>query len=160
MRKVLELVHRGITWLVAAGFLAIFLIYVIQIVNRYLFGDTWLWAPDLARLLFVWMVFLGATALYHQKGHLAVEFLLHRMPARRRSLAELASELMSAGFFLLLAVKGWEIALRRMRVPFDTWDLPTGYAYAAAPVCAFIMLAVTLDRLFDRLRPPKPEEKP
>jgi len=41
-----------------------------------------------------------------------------------------------------------------MRIPFDTWDLPTGYAYMAVPICGAIMTAVTLVRmgeyLFDR----------
>jgi TRAP-type C4-dicarboxylate transport system permease small subunit len=34
-----------------------------------------------------------------------------------------------------------------MRIPFDTWDLPTGYAYVAIPICGAIMIAVTLVRM-------------
>jgi TRAP-type C4-dicarboxylate transport system permease small subunit len=39
-----------------------------------------------------------------------------------------------------------------MRIPFDTWDLPTGYAYMAVPICAAIMIIVTLVRMAEYLR--------
>jgi TRAP-type C4-dicarboxylate transport system permease small subunit len=39
-----------------------------------------------------------------------------------------------------------------MRIPFDTWDLPTGYAYIAVPICGAIMIIVTLVRMAEYLR--------
>jgi TRAP-type C4-dicarboxylate transport system permease small subunit len=152
MRPLLDTIHRTVKWLVGMAFLAIFALYVVQIVLRYLFGATWLWAPDLVRLLFVWTVFLGATALYRSSEHLSVDFFVQGLGPQSKRALGLATEAMSAAFFLLLVVKGWEIAEKRMRVPFDTWDLPTGYAYAAAPVCAFFMLLIALDRIYTRLR--------
>jgi TRAP-type transport system small permease protein len=153
MRPLLDIVHLAAKWLTGTAFLAIFALAVVQIILRYVVGATWLWAPDLMRLLFVWAVFLGATALYHSGEHLGVDFFVEKLGARSLSALGLATETASAAFFLLLVVKGWEIAEKRMRVPFDTWDLPTGYAYAAAPVCAFLMLLIALDRIATRLRP-------
>lgn len=152
MRPLLDAVHNTAKWLTGMAFLAIFVLAVVQIILRYVIGDTWLWAPDLMRLLFVWAVFLGATALYHSEEHLGVDFFIQRLGPRSRRILGLATEAASAAFFLLLVVKGWEIAEKRMRVPFDTWDLPTGYAYAAAPVCAFLMLLIALDRIVTRVR--------
>ena len=152
MRALLDTVHLAAKWLTGMAFLAIFALAVVQIVLRYVIGDTWLWAPDLMRLLFVWAVFLGAAALYHSGEHLSVDFFIEGLGPRSRRALGLATEAASAAFFLLLVVKGWEIAAKRMRVPFDTWDLPTGYAYAAAPVCAFLMLLIALERIVTRCR--------
>ena len=153
MRALLDTVDRAVKWLVGMAFLAIFALSVVQIILRYLIGETWLWAPDLTRLLFVWAVFLGATTLYRAGEHLSVDFFIQGLGRRSQQVLGLVTEAAAAAFFLLLVVKGWEIAEKRMRVPFDTWDLPTGYAYAAAPVCASLMLLIALERLVTRLRP-------
>ncbi|MFS8085577.1 MAG: TRAP transporter small permease [Acidobacteriota bacterium] len=152
MRALLDTVDHAVKWLVGIAFLAIFALSVVQIILRYLIGETWLWAPDLMRLVFVWAVFLGATALYRSDEHLSVDFFIQRLAPRSRRVLWLATEAASAAFFLLLVVKGWEIADKRMRVPFDTWDLPSGYAYAAVPVCGFLMLLIALERIATRLR--------
>lgn len=152
MDRLLDAIHRAAKALCGAAFMAIFVLYVLQIVLRYLFGATWLWTPDLMRLLFVWAVFFGATALYHTSEHLTVDIFVQRLSPFARRTFGLAIDAASATFFLLLIVKGWEIADKRMRVPFDTWDLPTGYAYAAAPVCAFLMLLIAFDRIAKNLR--------
>jgi TRAP-type C4-dicarboxylate transport system permease small subunit len=34
-----------------------------------------------------------------------------------------------------------------MRISFETWPVPTGYAYLAVPVSAAILLAFALERL-------------
>ena len=159
MRPLLDTINLAARWLTGMAFLAIFGLSVVQIILRYVIGDTWLWAPDLMRLLFVWAVFLGATALYHSGEHLGVDFFVEHLGKRARRVLALATEAASAAFFLLIVVKGWEIAEKRMRVPFDTWDLPTGYAYAAAPVCAFLMLLIALHRIGTRLRPGASKEE-
>jgi TRAP-type C4-dicarboxylate transport system permease small subunit len=50
-------------------------------------------------------------------------------------------------FLVVLFLKGIEVTKVRMRIPFDTWDLPTGFAYIAVPICSAIMTIVTLIRV-------------
>ncbi|MBL6945491.1 MAG: TRAP transporter small permease [Rhodospirillales bacterium] len=147
IRTWLNLLAQCIGWLTGSLFLAIFCLYVVQITLRYVVGDTWLWTPDFVRFLFIWGVFLGATVLYAAKGHLTMDFFVRNLAPRNKEILDLCIDLASAAFFVLLIIKGWEIAAKRMRIPFDTWDLPTGYAYAAAPVCSALMLLFALDRI-------------
>jgi TRAP-type C4-dicarboxylate transport system permease small subunit len=60
-------------------------------------------------------------------------------------------DLMTLIFLAVLVLKGVEVTKVRMRIPFDTWDLPTGYAYVAVPVCGAIMIIVTLIRMAEYL---------
>src|SRR5215475_13474860 len=46
--------------------------------SRYVLRSTFTWYDEIARLLFVWMVFLGAAVGVRQTGH----FQLHELPAR------------------------------------------------------------------------------
>ncbi len=151
-RSPLTVLAQGLGWLTGSIFLVIFFLYVMQIALRYLWGATWLWTPDFIRFLFVWGVFIGATVLYAAQGHLTMDFFVRNMAPGKRRVLDLGIDIASAAFFVLLIVKGWEIADKRMRIPFDTWDFPTGYAYAAAPVCGALLLVFALDRIVAAIR--------
>lgn len=142
----------SLEWFTGTLFLALFLLNILRIFLRYFLGVAWLWEPDFSRLLFIWIVFIGATVLYVGKGHLVVDFFLTRMQPKTRERMHFMIDLMTVIFLGVLVLKGIEVTKVRMRIPFDTWDLPTGYAYLAVPICGAIMIIVTLVRMADYLR--------
>lgn len=145
---------RGLEWLTGTLFLALFLLNILRIFLRYFLGVAWLWEPDFSRLLFIWIVFIGATVLYVGKGHLVVDYFLNRMKSKVRERMHFTIDLVTTIFLAILVLESIEVIKVRMRIPFDTWDFPTGYAYMAVPICGAIMIAATLVRmagfLFDR----------
>jgi TRAP-type C4-dicarboxylate transport system permease small subunit len=137
----------SLEWFTGTLFLVLFVLNILRIFLRYFLGVAWLWEPDFSRLLFIWIVFIGATVLYVRKGHLMVDFFLTRMKSKTRERLHLMIDLMTTIFLAILVLKGIEVTKVRMRIPFDTWDLPTGYAYMAVPICSVIMILVTLIRM-------------
>ena len=141
----------SLEWFTGTLFLALFLLNILRIFLRYFLGVAWLWEPDFSRLLFIWIVFIGATVLYVGKGHLMVDFFLNRMKSKTRERMHFIIDLVTTLFLFVLVLKGIEVTRVRMRIPFDTWDLPTGYAYLAVPICSAIMTVVTMIRMADYL---------
>lgn len=152
MRIVTRLLD-AVAWLVehalAVGFATLFAVTILNIVLRNVAGIAWLWIPGFSRLLFVWLVFLGVAAATRRSEHLVVDFFHQRMPPKLRRLATGAIDLVLLPFYGMLFVYGREVARVRMRIPFDTWQVPTGYAYLAVPVAAVILIAFTLERLMN-----------
>ena len=142
----------SLEWVAGALFLALFVLNTLRIFLRYFLGIAWLWEPDFSRLLFIWIVFIGATVLYVRKGHLVVDYFVNRMQQKAGERMHFMIDLMTVIFLVVLVLKGTEVTKVRMRIPFDTWDLPTGYAYMAVPICAAIMIVVTLVRMGDFLQ--------
>ncbi len=134
----------SLEWFTGTLFLALFLLNILRIFLRYFLGVAWLWEPDFSRLLFIWIVFIGATVLYVGRGHLVVDYFLNRMQPKTRERTHFIIDLTTVIFLVILVWKGIEVTKVRMRIPFDTWDLPTGYAYMAVPICSAIMIIVTL----------------
>ena len=143
---------ESLEWFAGGLFLLLFLLNILRIFLRYFLGIAWLWEPDFCRLLFIWIVFIGATVLYVGKGHLAVDYFLNRMKSKARERMHFLIDLITVIFLAALVLKGIEVTKVRMRIPFDTWDLPTGYAYMAVPICSLIMIIVTLVRMTEYLR--------
>jgi TRAP-type C4-dicarboxylate transport system permease small subunit len=142
----------SLEWFTGTLFLALFLLNILRIFLRYFLGVAWLWEPDFSRLLFIWIVFIGATVLYVGKGHLVADYFLTRMQLKTRERMHFMIDLMTVIFLVVLVLKGIEVTKVRMRIPFDTWDLPTGYAYIAVPICSAIMIIVALVRMAEYLR--------
>ena len=141
----------SLEWVAGTLFLALFLLNILRIFSRYFLGVAWLWEPDFSRLLFIWVVFIGATVLYVGKSHLVVDYFLHRMQPKTRERMHFVIDLTTTVFLVVLFLKGIEVTKVRMRIPFDTWDLPTGYAYVAVPICGAIMIIVSLVRMAEYL---------
>jgi TRAP-type C4-dicarboxylate transport system permease small subunit len=141
----------SLEWFAGALFLALFILNILRIFLRYFLGVAWLWEPDFSRLLFIWIVYIGTTVLYFGKGHLMVDYFLNRMSPKDRKRMHFIIDLTTVIFLAVLVLKGIEITKVRMRIPFDTWDLPTGYAYIAIPICGSIMIIVTFVRMAEYL---------
>lgn len=129
-------------------FVTLFALNILGIVLRYFVGISWIWLPDFSRLLFVWVVFLGASVLVGRNEHLLMDFFVAKLkPAASRRLG-VAIQLGQMTFFAVMLVGGILIAGVRMRIPFDTMDFPTGWAYIAVPVCASFMILFSANNIF------------
>lgn len=92
----------------AAGLMAAatLVICVLGAVLRYL-GAPLLWADEAAITAMTWGAFLGASALFGQRGHMAMDYLPERLgPAGRRLLQRLADAVVLLAF-LGLCVLIW-----------------------------------------------------
>ena len=121
-------------------FLTLFGLNILRIAMRYIAGAAWIWVPDLSRLLFIWVVFIGASVLVARNEHLVMDFFVTKLkPVAARRLG-MVIRLAELAFFGVMLIGGVRIVDVRMRIPFDTWDFPTGWAYLAVPVCAVFMI--------------------
>ena len=143
---------RILSTAIGAGLLTIFALNMHQVGGRYLFGVGAVWIPDITPFLFIWMVFLGTALMHLRQKHLVIDYVQLRLPARLRR----TSEALIAGAMLALAglliVAGWRIAMIRMDIPYTGWEIPTGYAYLAVPVCGALVAVISLVNLWEWLR--------
>lgn len=130
-----------------------------NVVTRYLFKYSIVWAEELSQFLMVWIVFLGAGLAFREGRHVAVEFFLDRMPARLRGLVRHGIFWGLAAFLVMLAVLGARYA--QFAIEQETPVLNISYAipYACIPVgaCLFLahLLLVRADFLAGRYETPE-----
>ncbi|GAI90576.1 hypothetical protein ES703_05427 [subsurface metagenome] len=142
---------KKIEGLVGILFITLFLLNIFRIGLRYFWGVSWLWVPDFSRLIFIWAVFLGASVLYARREHLEMDFFVNKMRESTWEKLSLFIDLCLAIFLAILIIEGFKISKIRMRIPFDMWDIPTGYAYAAVPICSAIMFIITINKLINEI---------
>lgn len=151
MQKMVDYMVKKIERLVGILFVTLFLLNILRIGLRYFWGVSWLWVPDFSRLIFIWAVFLGASVLYARREHLEMDFFVNRMKESTWKKLSMFIDLSMAIFLIILIFEGFKISKIRMRIPFDMWDIPTGYAYAAVPICSVLMFIMTINRLINEI---------
>jgi TRAP-type C4-dicarboxylate transport system permease small subunit len=124
-----------------AGCLAVMSLAVfVNVVLRYGFGSGVAASEELSRLLFVWMVFIGATAAYPLGEHMAFTSLL--LPLRNKPRALLMMTLLIRLAVLLACILlGWG-AWQQVVVGLDSHSVVLGYSSALLPLPALLSSAV------------------
>ena len=91
VKKILD----GIDWLIRIiiSFLLLEMTAVIfyQVVLRYLFQGSTIWAEELARYSFIWVVMLASAIAIRRYKHIRIDFLIERMGPRLRFWVELGT---------------------------------------------------------------------
>ena len=108
----------------------------INIVLRYGFGSGVPASEELSRLLFVWMVFIGATSAYPLGEHMAFTSLVGLLKNRPRLM------LVMTIFIRLLVLLGCVLigrgAWQQVVVGLDSYSVVLGYPTALLPLPAFL----------------------
>lgn len=109
----------------------------VNVVLRYGFGSGIAASEELSRLLFVWMVFIGATAAYPLGEHMAFTSLVQGLkPGGRQVMAAVIRLLVIAGC-VMLAWGAWQ----QVVVGWDSRSVVLGYPTALLPLPAFLSAA-------------------
>jgi len=111
-----------------------------SVLMRYVFGNPLNWVTELAVVLFVWQLFLGAAGAARKHMHLGVDAFVNLLTGRLRAAVELlvgCFVLTVLGFFIYL---GWTLAFETTK-SLLLINLSYTYIYAAVPV-GFALVAV------------------
>ncbi len=110
------------------------------VVMRYAFNDPIDWSDELARFLFTWLVFLGASVGVSRQGHISIDSLVQFLPASlRRTLAACVDGCLLI-VLVILVYYGMLLCGMTFRVKTPSMGMSVALVYGAAPVGAMLML--------------------
>jgi len=116
--------------------------------SRYVLHATFQWYDEVARLCFVWMVFLGAATAVRRGAHFRLHLVIDRFGEGARRAADLVVGLLVVGFGAVLVTGGialWPVARRQVS---DSLELSMVWFYGALPVGGALMILFSLPQLW------------
>lgn len=123
----------------------------INVVLRYGFGSGIAASEELSRLLFVWMVFIGATVAYPYGEHMAFTSLVARLQSRPLAFKAMTVliRLLVIAAAALVAVGAWQ----QVVVGMNSHSVVLGYSSALLPLPALLSsLAIAVMALVELVR--------
>ena len=121
---------------------AMTLLTCVQVVARYVFNDSLVWAMEATGIMFAWLIFVGMSYGVRVGAHIGVDALVKSMGARAaRNVASVAAALCIV-YALLVAFGGYQyvyklysIGILMQDIPIESWIprvvLPLGFLLLA-----------------------------
>ena len=99
MKKVLHWLNENAEMYICIVLLGLFsVILFIQVVARYVFNNSLSWSEELARYLFIWLVFIGISYGAKQMKHLRIDVFLQIFPKKIRPYILILSDIIVLAF--------------------------------------------------------------
>lgn len=112
--------------------------------SRYVMHSTFTWYDEIARLLFVWIVFLGAAVGVRRSGHFRLQLLIERFPPGLRRVADAFGVLAIVLFGVVLIQQGWKLVELGQFQQTPVMGLSKAYVYASMPVGGALIILYSL----------------
>lgn len=144
MRAILA-ADRGLNnlerWVGGTLLLSIAGILFVNVVARFLFSSSFIWAEELSRYFAVWLTFVGASILVREGGHISVDLLRRALPPGWARWLVLVISAVGLVTMVYLFILGWELAWSTYQSGqiAPTMPIRVGFLYFAVPVGAFLM---------------------
>lgn len=126
-------------------FVVMIVVVFAQVMLRYFFDAPLAWSDELARLLLVWMSFLGVALVhYSNAGHPAVTFIQEKFPVHFREMVNILLNLALAICFLVIFKASLDYTIANHRFVSAVLHYPNSVKYAVMPLCMALMAIKSL----------------
>jgi TRAP-type C4-dicarboxylate transport system permease small subunit len=131
---------------------AIAAVVFLQVVSRYVFSYPFDWPEEMARYLFIWVALLGAALALKRGAHFSIDALVKRLPAKGRLIVPLFIHAILAAFTLVVAVKGFQLAMRVSEQLSSGMEISMTYPYLSVPVSFAVMFKYIVAAIYSLVK--------
>ena len=154
LMKCREVADRVLSWIVIVAMGALVLDVLWGVVSRYALRAQARWTDELATALLIWISMLGAALVYGERGHLGLDYFVHKLDPTAQWITQLVVHVLVFAFAAgVMVYGGWVMAERTLAsgqlLPALGW--PKGYTYFAVPVSGIFLCFYAFEGLVQTL---------
>jgi len=139
-------------WLLAVLLATMTLITFTQVIARYVFNYSFVWALETVTVLFAWLIFLGMSYGVRVHAHIGVDALVKSVPPSVARFMSFIGALCCIAYAVIILIGGWTyvqkiyaIGIEMQDIPMPQWVprlvLPLGFALLAFR-CFQVLLSI------------------
>lgn len=123
-------------WLIIALMASMAALVFVNVLSRYLLGNSLIWVEEFTQYEMVFVTYLGAGLALREGRHVAVDTLQDLLPARLRTWLRTLIALAMAAFLAVVCVLGVQMTIFTWDQETPAMNIPAGIPYLAVPVGA------------------------
>ncbi|MFR6454156.1 TRAP transporter small permease [Peptoniphilus lacrimalis] len=126
----------------------------IQVVMRYIFHNSLAWSEELARYLFLYLIWIGAAYAVKREQHLRIEIILNRIPKEKLKTFENFIYFIWLGFSVFLFISSLNMTMDVFASGqlSPAMRIPMGYAYISIPLGTGLMCFRIIQKMLENRR--------
>lgn len=129
------------------------LVIFLQVIFRYFLMQSLSWSEEVARYLFVWLTFLGASVVARSRSHITVESVVNMVPVNYgRKAIKILAELLTLAFLYVLLTEGFDASYEIIGLEQVSPSMPwfyIGWVYLAIPIGSLLMGLNIVEQIID-----------
>lgn len=123
-----------------------------NVILRYFFHSGIPWSEELARICFVYAIFIGIIITARSRTHLIVDFITSRLSLKNQKWVSLIANALSI-FILLIIIDGaWDLMQLTKDLKMPATELSTSWLYLAAFISSTIYIIILFIDSYNDLR--------
>lgn len=131
--------------------IALFLVVVLAVIGRYVFGRSLTWTEEVPRYLLIWISFLGAAAGVARREHVGFDVLFNALPAAVRRWLGAAIGLLILGFGWIVFRYGIVFVKDFGPDMMETIPYTNYWYYVAVPLSGALLILFAFSNIVDAL---------
>ncbi len=135
MQKLTDFIVKLLYWLCMIAITGLTVIVFVQVISRSI-KVSLPGTEELARLLVVWLTFLGSSLAIHEKMHLAVNYFVGLTSKKIQRVMHTFVHILMIAFFCILLFYGTSLTVLAMGTTSSTIQMPMSIFYGSIPLSA------------------------
>jgi TRAP-type transport system small permease protein len=148
----LEKLHKGAEYLAVFLLLAMVAVVFANVFCRFVLNASIAWSEEIARFIFIWIIFLGSLFAFVTNEHLGLDLVVNAVSPGIAKWMNIVADILIIISLAIIAWGGYSITK-------DTWDwlspaisVPYGYINIIVPLTMGPMLIIALVRFTRHIR--------
>lgn len=112
------------------------LLIFVQVVMRYVFNNSLSWSEELARYVFIWLIYIGISYGCKLRKHIKIDAALYLFPKKARPYVVLIGDLLFIVFAVYITYTGFNYAMAQIQYDMRSpaLKIPFQYIYLSTVV--------------------------
>jgi len=154
-RRFDESLTAFLEYLSMACITAMALLVIAQVILRYVFNDPLTWSEEMARIVFIYLAFIGIGAAYGRRRHMAIDALIVLLPPKMKRVVAFTVVGIASAFLaavIMLTARSM-VELHSMDVTTPALEYPMAFIYLVIPLGLSALIAQMWMDLFKERKP-------
>lgn len=139
---------RGIEVLIAFFLAVMIALTFMNVVLRYFFSTGFAWSEEIARLCFIYLVYLGAIGAARDNQHLIIDSVLARIPELAQKFIYFLVQVATIWIMAILTLGSWALVVQNLGDNWVATQFPVYLVYAIGLVTGVAISLIALANLY------------
>ncbi len=146
--NIFNALFRGIEVLIAFFLAAMIALVFANVVLRYFFSTGFAWSEEIARLCFIYLVYLGAIGAMRDNQHLIIDSILTRIPTLAQKAVFLLVQTGIIWVMVVLTQGSWLLVIQNLEDRWVATQFPIYLIYGAGLVTGIAIIMLSLANIY------------
>ena len=138
--------------LIIIFFAAILITVFVQIASRVIFNDPLMFTEELARYLYLWMVFIGFSYITKKGRNLCLQVVTQKIKGRKKAVFDIIINIFTIAAFMYIGYWSIEFIDFQWINPAPAMRFSLGIVYLIVPISMFLCIIRSLELIVKDIR--------